>query len=101
MVLVNTSLYEGFPNTFIQALKNKTPILSLNVNPDDFLTKNEIGFFCRNDFTQMENNLKLLLQNKELYESYSKNAFLYVKNNHNIEEIAKEWIKLIEIIFNT
>ena len=94
-VFINTSIYEGFPNTFIQALKNKTPIISLNVDPDNFLISNNCGFNCKDDINKMENYLRLLLENHELYDSYSKNSFIYAKNFHDIKKIRKEWIKLI------
>lgn len=97
-IFINTSKYEGFPNTFIQALKNETPIISLNVNPDNFLIRKKIGFFCNDDFTKLEENLSLLLNNNDLYGSYSKNAYLYAKNNHDIRKISYEWIKLIKQI---
>jgi len=42
-VLVNTSDSEGFPNTFIQACGCGAAILSLNVNPDDFLGRYNCG----------------------------------------------------------
>lgn len=97
-IFINTSVFEGFPNTFIQALKNETPIISLNVNPDKFLTRKKIGFFCNDDFTKLEEYLRLLLNSNDLYESYSKNAYLYAKNNHDIRKISYEWIKLIKQI---
>ena len=34
-VLVNTSMFEGFSNTFIQAWLRRTPVLSLNSDPDE------------------------------------------------------------------
>ena len=94
-VFINTSIYEGFPNTFIQAAKNKTPILSLNVNPDKFLTKYECGFVCDNKFKKMVNNLEILLTNQDLYNKFSENAFKYVKEQHNINKISKKWIDLL------
>ncbi|MHA1250530.1 MAG: glycosyltransferase family 4 protein [Candidatus Helarchaeota archaeon] len=100
-IFINTSTYEGFPNTFIQALKNRTPIISLNVNPNNIFTKYKIGFFCNNNFSIMKKYVKLLLEDKNLYHLYSKNAFNYCIKNHNIEKIIKEWLDLINRIVSS
>ncbi|KKK81418.1 hypothetical protein LCGC14_2813630, partial [marine sediment metagenome] len=99
-IFINTSIYEGFPNTFIQAFKNKTPVISLNVNPDEILTKNKIGIFCHDDLKKMEFSINQFFENQELYDSYSKNAFSYVKNNHDIKHISKKWLLLCEKIYD-
>ncbi len=94
-IFINTSTYEGFPNTFIQAFMNKIPVISLNVDPDDIITENKTGFFCNDDFNKMEENLKLILENKELYKQYSNNSYNYAKKNHDIKKISDEWFLLI------
>ncbi|MHA1439372.1 MAG: glycosyltransferase family 4 protein [Promethearchaeota archaeon] len=94
-VIVNTSIYEGFPNTFIQAFRNKKPIISLNVNPDDLLTKNKLGFWCNNNFDEMVKNLKKLLENEELYNIYSQNCINYAREHHDVKKNVKQWIKII------
>jgi len=99
-VFVNTSLHEGFPNTFIQALIHKTPIISLNVDPDNFLTKYKCGINCNNDFTKMIEQLRALIEDQDLYDSFSNNTFNYVKKNHDISKISNEWILLIEKLMN-
>jgi glycosyltransferase involved in cell wall biosynthesis len=42
-VLVNTSLHEGFPNTFIQAWMRDAAVVSLHVDPDDVLDRERVG----------------------------------------------------------
>ena len=47
LVLLNTSEFEGFPNTFLQAGKYGVPVLSLSVDPDEFITQTGCGLVCR------------------------------------------------------
>lgn len=94
-MIVNTSEYEGFPNIFLQAGIAKTPILSLNVNPDKFINMYNCGFYCENDFNKLVENAKVLINNKEVWEEKSGNVFKYVKKNHDIHKNVEQltnWI---------
>jgi len=99
-IFINTSTFEGFPNTFIQSLLNGTPIISLNVDPDDFLILNKCGFNCKDDFKKLVKYLKLLLDDDKLYFKYSKNGYDFVKENNDIKKISHLWSILIKNIIN-
>ena len=92
-VFVNTSDSEGFPNTFIQACKSATPILSLNVNPDGFLDKFSCGLNCNGQSDRLSQGLKFMLE-KDRYIELGRNARKYAQNNHNIEKVIEQYKKV-------
>ena len=91
-MLVNTSDYEGFPNTFIQACKWATPILSLNVNPDGFLNEYKCGLCANGDWELFVDMLKQILVQKTA-EELGKNAREYAEEFHDIYKIIKKYKK--------
>ncbi len=94
-LFIGTSDYEGFPNTYIQACIGGTPIISLKVNPDKFITKNNLGYCADGDFKLMLQQIKNILKNKEDWHIKSNKAIEYVKREHDIQIIGKKWEKII------
>ena len=92
-LFVNTSKYEGFPNTFIQSCIGSTPIVSLNVNPDNFLGKHKCGIFCENSIDELHKGVELLLKNENIYKELSIKCNNYAKKHHEMSQIIQSWIK--------
>ena len=99
-VLVNTSSSEGFPNTFIQAGRWATPILTLKVNPDGFLDEYGCGLCCSDDFQRLADSLRLMLAGNK-YLEYGRNARTYVEQNHDIVRIIEKYKELFTQLVGT
>jgi glycosyltransferase involved in cell wall biosynthesis len=91
--LLNTSRYEGFSNTFLEAMLTGTPILSTkNVNPDGIIDQNRLGYIYED-----EKDLVGIFESisEADYLQKSKNCIEFVQNNHDHLVLGK---KLLEFL---
>ena len=85
---------EGFPNTFLEAWINRIPVISLNIDPDELICNEKLGFHSKS-FEQLIINLNTLLQDDTLRNEMGMNAKRYVEQNHDVKKIADKFEKLI------
>lgn len=92
--LLNTSHYEGFSNTFLEAMSVGTPIISSDrVNPDGFISENNLGIVYK-DLDDLVNQYRYV--SSEMYSQMSANALGYVVEHHDHEALANKLLYFLE-----
>jgi glycosyltransferase involved in cell wall biosynthesis len=92
-ILVNTSLFEGFANTFLEAWASYTPVISLNADPDEIICRYKLGFHSKN-FEQMVEDIRILLKNQGLRDEMGRNGRKYVEQEHDVQKIVAQYVGL-------
>lgn len=99
-ILVNTSIHEALPISFLEALSYGTLLVS-NRNPEN-LTKKfgyYVGDVLGDGFEKVDDyifGIQQLLQDEMKRESLAQEAINYVKSNHNINDFTINMRKLIK-----
>ena len=99
LLLCNTSVYEGFPNTFVEAWGYGLPVVS-TFDTDSIIKTNNLGFFVSSK-EDIIRAIKKLQNAPETWANCSINARSYYLENHfpekALENFEKNFLQLMEI----
>ena len=93
-ILLNTSIYEGFPNVFLEAWINKIPVISF-FDPDGIISNNRLGKVVY-DMIDLQKTIIEFINNSDLINEYGEKGKKYVEDNH----LNKTIIPKYKLIFN-
>ncbi len=95
-VFVNTSRYEGFPNTFIQAWMRDAVVVSLSVDPDELLSRRSLGIYCDGSEQRLQEQVRALLANPALRTQLAQRARSYANASHSLAN-AQALVQLLDL----
>lgn len=96
-LLVSTSNSEGFPNVFLQAWQCQTPVVSLNIDPDNVIQRYCLGKLS-GTFDQMIIDVKELMLANDIRDEMGVQACKYTASNHSEDVVVSKYIELFNYL---
>lgn len=94
-LLVCTSEFEGFPNTFLQAWSESVPVIS-TVNPSGVITKFGLGKVVDNE-SDLLKATKEFLTSDDLFEQCQQNIKAYFLVHHDVDKAYQKIMELTNL----
>jgi len=95
IAVINTSTYEGFPSTFLEAWRYNTPVLSLSVDTGRFANLSESPGFAQNDFDRLVRIVEKIQDNPKQRARLTQPYNDYFIRNYTIEQTSQRYADVL------
>lgn len=93
-LLCCTSIFEGFPNTFLEAWSIGLPIVS-TFDPDSIIARQNLGkTACSVD--EICQGITAFIENHRVWQTASSAAQIYFNTNHTLEAVMPKFVQLFQ-----
>lgn len=93
-VLANTSRWEGFPNTMLEAWSLGVPVVSLQTDPGGIISREGLGLVSGTP-GQMVRDITKLVEERSLNEEMGKRGQEYVQRAHSIGAVCRAFEQIM------
>ncbi len=97
---LNTSSFEGFPNTYLQAAKYGVPTITMNIDPGSMLSLHNCGLISGEQIDQLEADIRKLMRDDNLYAVLSEKSLRYVRKFHAKEIIIQKYENVLNMVMD-
>ena len=99
VMLVNTSEYEGFPNTFLEAWRFGVPVVSLHYTLDGVLAEEDVGYHA-GTMDEMAKIVETLWEDRDSAAETGRNGREYLKSEYTIDAVYRKYERVFsEVIY--
>jgi glycosyltransferase involved in cell wall biosynthesis len=93
--LVNTSTCEGFPNTFLEAWRMQTPVLSLNVDPSRYVNRSIPLCYAEGSMDSLLSAVEKIATDETMWRNAIEGPYEYFQRHLTIEQVAQDYAEAI------
>lgn len=94
IALVNTSAWEGFPNTFLEAWRTETPVIGLEVDPTRFLSA-DAGLYADGEMDRLVSLTEQLAGDPDRRAWMGETARRQFEQNYTVSEVAERYGEIL------